>query len=77
MVVTDIEYHAADDFLGLDHGIRRDLTRHHDQAGLGERLTCYAARSVLRDDGIEDGVGNLIGNLVRMSFGHGLGRKQI
>jgi hypothetical protein len=28
------------------------------------------------NDGVEDRVGNLVGDLVRMAFGHGLGGKQ-
>jgi hypothetical protein len=30
----------------------------------------------LRETGIEDGVGNLVGNFIGMSFSHRLGRKQ-
>ena len=50
-----------------------DLTGHDGNACLDERFARHACLLVARDDGIEHGVGNLVGNLVRMPFGHGLG----
>lgn len=46
-----------------------------DHAGGGEAFAGDAAVPVLFEAGIEHRIGNLIADLVGMSFGHGFGRK--
>ncbi len=77
VVVTDLEDGLTHDVLDLDHGIRRDLAGDNHHTGLRHRLAGDAAARLLRENRVEDRVRDLIGNLVRMSFRHGLRRKQI
>src|SRR5688572_652456 len=77
VVVTDLEHCLANDVLDLDHGVRGDLAGDDHHAGLRHRLAGDAALRLLRQNRVEDRVRDLIGNLVRMSFRHGLRRKQI
>ena len=46
-------------------------------AGLDQRLAGDARALVLREHGVEHRVGDLVGDLVRMSFGDGLGGEQV
>jgi hypothetical protein len=54
-----------------------DLACYHHEAGGEERLASDAARGVLGQDGVQDRIGDLIGDLVRMPLGHGLRSEQI
>ena len=47
------------------------LTRGGDVALLRPTIDFF------RENGVEDGVGNLVANLVGMAFGHGLGREDV
>ena len=76
MRVPDGRNGFAHDLLEVDVSVRRDLSRHDYEAGAGERFAGYAAHGILRQAGVQDGVGNLIGNLVRMALGHRLTGKQ-
>ena len=51
--------------------VGRDLAEHHHQAGRRRRLTATRGRSgsSARDDGVEDGVRDLVAHLVGMAFG--------
>ena len=59
----------------------------HDLVGGAERLAAQASvdlavvgdaeRDVLLDEGVENGVGNLVGHLIRMTLGYGLAGEQI
>ena len=75
--VADIPNRGARDFLEVDDRVGRNLAGHDDEAGGHQRLAGDAAFRVLRQNGVEDRVGNLIGNLVGMSFGYGLRRKEM
>ena len=66
----------ADDLLEVDPGAGRDLAGDDDHAGLDQRFAGDAALWVLGEDRVEDGVGDLVGNLVRMSLGYGFRGKQ-
>ena len=56
---------------------RGDLPGLADELGRDEGLAGDAGVGVLAQVGVEDGVGNLIGNLVGMSFSNGFGGKQV
>ena len=54
------------DFAGDDRG-----------AGLHHRFAGHAGALVLRQDRVEDGVGDLVGDLVRVAFGDGFGGEEV
>jgi hypothetical protein len=56
----------------VDHFATHD---HH--AGLDVGFAGDPRLGILLDDGVEHGIGDLVGNLVRMTFGYGLGGKQV
>jgi hypothetical protein len=76
-VVADAVDHAADDAFVIDPGGGGDLAGHDGDAGLHQRFAGHARVFILRDDGVEDGVRHLVGDLVRMAFGNGFGREQV
>src|SRR5690606_18944676 len=47
-----------------------DFTRQHEQPGVAQRFGRHAGIWVLSEDGVENGVGNLVSDLVGMTFGH-------
>ena len=55
---------GADDVLEIDLGVGGDLTEDHDHAGLGGGLAGDLGLGVLGEAGVEDGIGNLIAELV-------------
>jgi hypothetical protein len=61
----------------VDVAARRDFAGDDRQAGRDERLAGDAAHRVLREDGVQNRIGDLVGDLVRVPFGHRLRRKQI
>ena len=71
---------AADDPAGhalhIDVGIRAHLARHNHEARGAERLAGYLRLGIAAQELIENGVRNLIGDLVGMSFGYGFRRKK-
>src|SRR5439155_27319272 len=76
-VVADLVDRAADDFLKVDVRARRDLAGDHREAGGDQRFAGDAADRVLGEDGVENGIGDLIGDFVRVSFGDRLGREKM
>ena len=77
VVVADLADRLARDVLDVDVGLGRDLARHHHQAGVHERLARHAPVRVIGQHGIQDAVGDLVGDLVRMALGDGLGREEV
>ncbi len=55
---------------------RRQLAGDDDQPGRDQRLAGDAALRVVRERCVEDGVRDLVGDLVRVTLGHRLGREQ-
>ena len=49
----------------------------YDESGGDERLAGDAAAGVLREQRVQNGIGDLIRHLIRMPFGHRLGGKQV
>ena len=76
VVVADRGHHAADQRLEVDIGLGGDLARDDHQPGGRQGLGRHAAVGVLLQAGVENCVGDLVGNLVRMAFGHGFRGKQ-
>ncbi len=75
--VADVADHRLGDLAELDLRLARDLAGDDDQAGLDQRLAGDATLRVLRQQGVEDGVGDLIADLVGMSLVHRLGRENV
>ena len=64
---------VAHDLLDVDVAGRGHLAGHHDEAGGQQRLDGDPARRVLPQHLVEDGVADLVGDLVRVPLGHRLG----
>ena len=75
--VTDPPDRLARDVLHIDIGRCRDLSRHHDQTRVHQRLARHTSVGIITQDRVEDAIGDLIGDLVGMALGHGLGREQV
>ena len=75
--VADIGHDLADDLLEIDIAVGGDLTHDMDHAGRGAGLAGHAGLGVVGQDLVEDGIGDLIADLVGMSLGNGLGSKQM
>ena len=75
-VVADAEHGVAHDLGDLDVGLGRDLTGDVHESGGHHRLDGDAAAGVLVEHGVEDRVGDLVTDLVRVSLGDGLGGEQ-
>ncbi len=76
-VVADVENDLARQRFQIDPRAGGDFTSDNRHAGLDHRFAGHACALVLHEDRVEDGVGNLVGNLVRMAFGHGFGGKEV
>ncbi|URD93002.1 hypothetical protein MUK42_28113 [Musa troglodytarum] len=64
---------VADDLLVVDVGLGGDLPEHHDHVGLGAGLAGDLAVGILLQASIENGVGDLIAEFIRVSLVHRLG----
>ena len=72
-VVANVLDGVTDDLLVVDLGLGGDLTEDHDHAGLGGSLASNLGEGVLLEAGIEDGVGDLVSDLVGVALADGLG----
>ena len=57
-------------------GVGGDLTGQYHQTGIAQGLGGNAGFRVLREDGIQNGIRDLIGHLVRVAFRNGFGSKE-
>lgn len=73
VIVTDVLDGVADNLLVVDLALGGDLAEDHDHASLGGGLASNLGHRVLSQARIENGVGNLIGNLVGMALAYRLG----
>jgi hypothetical protein len=71
--VADLADPLAHEVRDVDVRVGRDLTGDDDEARGDQRLAGDAAHRVVLEDGVEHGVGDLVGDLVRMALGDGLG----
>ena len=76
-VIADLPHHFPGDLGDIHIAGGGDLAHHMDEAGAGCGLAGHAAHGILGQDGIQDGVGNLIADLVGMSFRHRFRGKQV
>ena len=75
--VADVADHVLGDLAELDLAVAGDLARHDHEARLDERLAGDAAVGILGEKRVEDGVGDLVADLVGMAFVHRLGREHV
>lgn len=75
VVVADIPDGVTDYLLVVELGAGGNLTEDHDHTGLGRSLTGDLGEGVIAQAGIENGIGDLIGNLVGVTLTDGLGLK--
>ena len=75
--VADLADDLADDGRVVDHRLARDLAGQADQAGRQQALARDAGVRVLRQQGIENAVGDLIGHLVGMTHRDRFAREQV
>ena len=73
--IADPVDHAARDVLYVHVRFRTDFTGHDDQPRGAERFAGYFRIGIVTKKFVEDCIGNLIRNLVGMSFGHRFGGK--
>src|SRR5262249_7102697 len=75
--VADFLDRVAHDVLVVDLGVGRDFAGDEGEAGRDQRFAGNAADGILREDGVENRVRDLIRDLVGMPFGHRLRRKEM
>ena len=75
--VADFANRLARDGLVVERAVGGDFTGQHDVVVLAEDFAGDVARSVLREAGIENRVGDVVADFVRMPFRHRLGRERV
>lgn len=73
VIVTNVLDGVTDNLLVVKLGLGGDFTENHDHAGLSGSLTSNLGEGVLSQAGVEDGIGNLIGNLIGVTLTDGFG----
>ena len=68
---------GADDFLEVDLGLGGEFAGDDDVVALDQGLAGDAGEAVLREAGVEDRVGDAVGDLVRVSLPDGFGGEGI
>ena len=76
-VVADLPDGISDHLLVIDIRLGRNLSGHHDKAGAGCRLAGDTAHRILCHAGIQNRIGDIVADLVGMSFCYRLGCKNI
>ena len=75
--ITDFPDRLAGDADEVELGLRGDFAADDDDIGLHVSLARDAAELVLGEASIQHGVGNGVGDFVRMAFAHGLRGKDV
>ena len=73
--VSDLADGVADDLLDIYVSFGSDLTHNQYKTGGGAGLTSNTAHGILSHQRVQDGIGNLVTDFVRMAFSYGLGSK--
>ncbi len=75
--VADFPYGSADDFLNVECSGGGDFSGEDDAVAFDEGFTCDAAGGVLCQAGVQNGVRDEVGYLVRVTFTDGFGCKDM
>jgi hypothetical protein len=75
--VADALDRGAHDVGDVDVGRGGDLAGHHGHAGGDQRFTGHPRRGIAGENGVEHGVGNLVGDLVGVPFRDRFGREDV
>lgn len=73
IIVADVLDGVTDDLLVVELGLGGDLAEDHDHAGLGGSLASDLGEGVLGQTGVENGIGDLVSDLVGVTLADGLG----
>lgn len=77
VVVADALDRVAGDSNVVNVGLRGDLAGEQYEAGSAQGLCRNAGLGILGQQGIEDGIRNLVSDLVRVAFGNRFGGKEV
>ena len=75
--VADVVDDLARELRNVDVGGGGDLARHDADPGGDQHFAGYAAGGVLRQDRVENRIGDLVRHLVGMTLGDGFGRENV
>ena len=75
--VTDILDGVACNFLEINNCLGGEFAADDDETGVYERFAGNTAVRVLGEACVKNGIGNLVGDLVRVTFRNGFGGKEI
>jgi hypothetical protein len=75
--VSNLANRLPDDRIVVEMRFCGDFASDNHNVALHKGLTGHSAELVLRQAGVQDGIGNGVANLVRMAFTHGFGRENV
>src|SRR6185503_1825665 len=75
--IADVANRVARHLLEIDLRVAGDLTGQHDVAAFHEDFARDAAARILREMGVEDGVSDIVADLVRMTFADRFRREDV
>jgi hypothetical protein len=75
--VADVAEHVLGDLAELGLAVAGDFTRHDHHARLDQRFAGDAAVGILGEQRVDDGVGDLVADLVGVTLVHRLGRENV
>ena len=75
--IADFANRGADNFLEINLRLGREFAGDDDVVALDQRLARDARETVLREAGIEDGIGDAVGDLIRVALADGFGREGV
>lgn len=76
VIAYTLDY-SAGDIHQIDIGLAFDFTCHHDLSGGDEGLAGYFGGWIVGEKFVKNGIGNLVGNFVGVSFGNRFGGEKI
>ena len=77
VVVADALQNFAREPNVVNRSVGGDFAGQNDETGIAERLSGHTAHRILSQTRIENGVGNLVGDFIRMAFAHRLRGEKI
>jgi hypothetical protein len=75
--ITNVADSGANPLLKVNVRVAGNFAGQHDEVSLGKRLARNATQWILLEAGIENGITDGVANFIWMTFGDGLGRKNV